>query len=237
MKHIRFLSALLATLLLLTACGARHVRIVETSGDTFRNTKTDSVYQVLPNSYEPVSRGEEYGRLDLNGVEFILHEIPGLDTDKWLCSVWGDVYCDQALDIPTFVDWDVSALHVCTNTSLVVDTLTVKPSVYPTEQCEALFEILQDCYRYGEPTDYPSWAEVARVYTLRFETPDLPGIYYSVKLIEYTEPIVSDTGSLGYTFLYDRAADHCVPVNNVVFRMLDGEALSDILSEVAPDHE
>lgn len=237
MKHFRFgvcaVCLVLSVLMLMTACGGRLTPIVAEQNDLFRNTRTGSTYQVLPASYEPVSRGEEYGRLDMDGVSFVLHEIPGLAPEEWLCSVYGDVYCNSSYEIALFEDWDIDVLHVCTNTNLVVDTLTVKASTYPAEQCEALFDLLQGDYKNGTPTDYPTWAEVARVYTLRFETAALSGLYYSVKMIEYTEDIVSDAGNLGRTFLYDRYADRCVPVSNVVFRMLDGERLSDILGEGA----
>ncbi len=245
MKHLRSLCPLLCLLLTLsgvfTSCGGRSVKIVAEDDDLFRNTATDSTYRVLPASYEPISRGEEYGRLKIGNVEFVLHEIPGLAPEHWLCSIYGDIYCNSSYDIPAFSDWNITVLHVCTNTNLIVDTLTVKPANYTTEQCRALFDLLQNCYRDGAATDYPSWAEVSRVYTLRFETDTLPGLYYSIKMIEYTENIygtVSDeTGNkveadLGRTFLYDRYADRCVPVDDIVFRMLDGESLADILEQV-----
>lgn len=233
---IALVCLMLAMAALLASCGNRLTKIVAEDDDLYRNVKTGSTYQVLPASYEPALRGEEYGRLDIGGVKFILHEIPGLDPGEWLCSAYGDVYCNSSYALPTFEDWDISVLHVCTNTNLVVDTLTVKPSAtQPEALCDALFDILQGAYRDASAVYYPSYAEVSRVYTLRFETDKLPGLYFSIKLIEYAEDIMSDEGSLGRTFLYDRYADRCVPVSNIIFRMLDGETLDAVLGEDGAD--
>ena len=82
---------------------------------------------------------------------------------------------------------------------------------------------------------YPSYATPARAYTLRFESEDMKGVYFCVKMIEYTESILEGERDLGRTFLYDRYADRCVPVSDVVFRMLDGATLEDVMGE-ATDH-
>lgn len=241
MKKMRFRVAALCLVsvlaMLLTSCGSRLVKIVAEDGDLFRNTKTGATYQVLPASYEPISRGEEYGRLDLGGVDFILHEMPGLDPNDWLCSAYGDVYCSSAYEVPAFAAWDVDALYVCTNTALTVSELTVKPSeIYPEELCDRLYGLLQDTYAQGENVYYPSYATPARAYTLRFESNGAKGLYFSVKMIEYTEDIIDGERNLGRTFLYDRYADRCVAIPDVIFRMLDGESLSDALGKVT-DHE
>lgn len=240
MKTLRFCAVALCLVLVLTAllssCAPRLVKIVAEEDDIFRNVKTGATYQVLPASYEPISRGEEYGRLDMGGVEFILHEMPGLSTDAWLCSVYGDVYCRSDYEATPFADWDIDALYVCTNTALVVSELTVKPSPIQSEAlCERLFGLLQTAYAEGESVYYPSYATPARAYTLRFESEDMKGVYFCVKMIEYTENIVEGERDLGRTFLYDRYADRCVPVSDVVFRMLDGATLEDVMGE--PDGE
>ncbi len=240
MKKLRFCVAALCLALalatLLCSCGNRLVKIVAEENDLFRNTKTGATYQVLPASYEPVSRGEEYGRLDLNGVTFVLHQMPGLEPDEWLCSVYGDVYCSSEYKIKPFAEWDVGALYVCTNTALTVSELTVKPSAIQSETlCDRLFELLKDTYAKGESVYYPSYATPARAYTLRFESDDMPGVYFCVKMIEYTEDIFEGETNLGRTFLYDRYADRCVSVSDAVFRMLDGETLADVIGEPRGD--
>ncbi len=244
MKHFRFQTALvcltLALATLLCSCGNRLVKIVAEAGDLYSNAKTGAIYQVLSPSYEPSARGEEYGCLELSGVEFILHEIPGLDPSEWLCSAYGDVYCSSSYDIADFADWDIDALFVCTNTAVVVAELTLRES----EQldgtlCQELFSLLQTAYTSGPDVYYPSYATASRTYTLRFATDEYPGLYYSLKLIEYTENIVGmaeingneQQVDLGRTFLYDRYADRCVPVSDVIFRMLDGATLEEALGE------
>lgn len=244
MKHSRFSVALVCvTLALCTllccSCGNRLVKLVAMEGDTYRNTQTNTVYTVLSPSYESVARGEEYARLDLSGVEFILHKIPGQDPSEWLCSTWGDVYCPADYDITPFEDWDIDALYVCTNTAVVVAELTLRESDHPQPTlCADMYSLLQSAYVNGPAVYYPSYASSARTYTLRFATNAHPALYYSVKLIEYTEDIVDTVEldgvvqevNLGRTFLYDRYADRCVPVTDALFRMLDGEALEEVLS-------
>ena len=243
MKHSRFSVAPLCALLALCAllccsCGNRLVNIVALEGDTYRNTKVGTVYQVLSPSYEPVARGEEYGRLDLAGVEFILNQIPGLDPSEWLCSSWGDVYCPEGYEVTPFEDWDIDALYVCTNTAVVVAELTLRESDHPEPAlCADMYSLLQSAYVNGPAVYYPSYASSARTYTLRFATDAHPALYYSDKLIEYTEDIidtveidgVAQEVNLGRTFLYDRYADRCVPVSDAIFRMLDGATLEEVL--------
>ena len=234
MKHSQLSVTLLALVLVLTAllssCGARLVSIVPEENDLFRNAKTGATYQVLPASYEPISRGEQYGRLDQSGVEFVLHEMPGRSTDEWLCSVYGDVYCRSDYEFVPFADWEISALYVCTNTALVVSELTIKPSAIQSEAlCDRLYGLLKAAYAEGEGVYYPSYATPSRAYTLRFESEDMPGVYFCVKMIEYTEDIFEGETNLGRTFLYDRYADRCVAVSDVLFRMLDGETLEAVM--------
>ena len=233
-QHFRVaaLCLMLALAALLTSCGPRLVKIIAEGNDSFRNAQTGATYQVLAASYEPISRGEEYGRLDLNGVEFILHQMPGLDPNEWLCSVYGDVYCSSDYELPAFTTWEIDALYVCTNTALVVSELTVKPSAILNEQhCKQLFSLLQTAYAEGTGVYYPSYATAARAYTLRFESEDAAGLYFCVKMIEYTEDVYEGEQNLGCVFLYDRYADRCVPVSDVVFRMLDGETLEAVMGE------
>lgn len=249
MKHFglcRTLPCLLLVLaLLLCSCGGRLVSIVAEQGDTarelFRNERTGAVYQVLPASYEPVARGEQYGRSDIGGVEFTLYGIPGHDPNEWLCSEWGDVYCDSSYDVLPFEQWDVDALYVCTGTATVVAELTFLKeggNVQP-ELCERLFSLMQQAYQSGPNVRYPSYETPARSYTLRFATNEYGALYYSVRLIEYAEDIFTTVEidgeeqqqNLGRTLLYDRHADRCVPVSDVIFRMLDGATPEEALGE------
>ena len=207
--------------------------IVADTTELYRDTKTGATYRILPASYEPIARGEEYGELDMNGVDYILHRVAGLEATEWLCSVYGDVYCAEELDPATFDAWNINALHVCTNTNLVTDALLIKPdAAHPRELCDELFALLQDTYKSGTPVYYPSYATAEEVYTLRFESEDAPGLYFSIKLIKYTEDIYEGETNLGRTFLYDRYAGRCVAVSDIIFRMLDGKTLAEAMDEV-----
>jgi hypothetical protein len=125
---------------------------------------------------------------------------------------------------------EISVLHVCTNTNLIVDALTIKPSVLQSsEHCALLYALLQEAYQSAPAVSYPSWAEVESAYTLRFESDDIPGLYFSVKMIRYAEDIYDGEVNLGRVFLYDRYAARCVPLPDTIFRMLDGATLAEAL--------
>ena len=198
----RILVAALAVLLVAAACAGAWLcfgerddlnKVVADTIELYRDTKTGAVYRILPNSYEPKSRGEEYARLDMDGVAFVLHEIPGLAPERFLSSTYNDVYCPEDYEPVALADMDVSVLHVCTNTNLIVDALTIKSDVYmPAELCEVLFEQLKTAYREGESLPYSPLVEVESSYTLRFESPDLPGLYFSIKMIRYAEDVIVD---------------------------------------------
>lgn len=239
--HVKFFAALCLLLVaaMLTSCSGLHTIVAETN-TLYRDTRTNSTYYVLPSSYEPISRGEEYGKLELSGVTYVLHTITGLHSDKWLCSVWGDVYCAEELSVAPFTDWSIRALHVCTNTALSLSELTIKPNaLYTADTCQKAFSILQDTYRNATALTYPSYAVPTRVYTLRFEADNVPGLYYTMQLLEYGEDIYEtlpdQTGTpvetnVGRTLLYDRYAGRCVAVDDFIFRLLDGEKVEDVLS-------
>ena len=230
---------LLLCAVLLVGCSSPH-KIVPEDPNVYLDTKTGSTYTVLPASYEPISRGALYGELELSGLTYELYEITGLDSSLWLCSVWGDVYCGEHITVPSFEQWDLTALHVCTTTAVSVSELTIRENaLYSEQMCQTAFSALQSAYTDGSALVYPSYAKPDRVYTLRFEAQNVAGLYYAIQLIEYGEDIYQDlpdeTGALvqtnvGRTVLYDRYAGRCVAVDDFLFRMLDGESAEDVLS-------
>ncbi len=231
------IAAMLTASLALTGCKASLHKMTSQDNDLYIDQATGITYQTLSSSYEPIARGQEYATLDLGSVAFTLHEISGLEPNVWLCSVYGDVYCSTSTQLAPFTDWDISALHVCTNTTVVISELTVRPDAKHTEEvCQAIFDTLQAAYRDGPAVPYPSYADSTRIYTLRFEAEQAPGLYYSLKMIEYQEDIYdclpggTEEINFGRTFLYDRYANRCVPVNDLLFRMLDGESAEDVIS-------
>ena len=224
---LRMVVALLAALMLvLSSCSSLHT--VTEENDRYRDKKTGIVYLPLSAAYEPISRGAEYAKLNMSGIPSTLHEIVGLEPTQWLCSVYGDVYYAQNTALKEFADWTVSAAYVCTNTEVSVARLTLRRTY--TDQA-AVIDTLQHSLCNGTSVYYPSYATLSDTYILRFESEDVPGIYYSVKLLRYAEDIyegVQDANgnvtdvNVGRTFLYDRYANRCIAIDSTLFELLDG---------------
>lgn len=212
----------------LFSCGS-NLHTITTTGNQYFDKETDTTYKALPASYEPIAKGEEYGELDLSGMTYILHEIDGLSPTDYLCSVYGDVYHDKDIDFPTFDQWELTSAIVCNDAAIVVSLLTLDPN---NEAHAPVLKGIKECWDNGSPVDYPSYLVPVRNYTLRFTSDTVPGLYYSIKLLEYGEDvcdvIVTADGlelevNLGRYFLYDRYSKRCVAITGDIFRLLDGD--------------
>lgn len=228
------LAILLALCLLfsLSACGKKLHKLT-TEGSEYFDKKTDTTYRALPASYEPIATGDEYGKLDLGGMTYILYEVAGLSPEDYLCSVYGDVYHDKSIDVPTFDQWELTSAIVCNDTAIVVAVLTLTPG---NEQHAPVLANLKECWDHGTAVTYPSYLTPDRIHTLRFTSDTAPGLYYSVKLLEYGEDvydvITTETGeevevNLGRCFLYDRYSKRYVAIPDDIFRLLDGDTVEN----------
>ena len=231
------LSLLLAVVLLLVSCG-KALHTITASGDTYFDKKTEVYYNILPSAYEPIARGEEYGKVDIAGMTHILYEIEGMPATDYLCSSFGDVYYDRDHSPVLFDAWVVDAAYVCTNTATVISELTLKAS---DEEHAPVLADLQAAIVSGENLTYPSYLTPKSIYVLRFASQSAPGLYYSIKLLQYGEEIYdviqNEAGeeievSVGKTFLYDRYTDRFVAIDDAVFRLLGDEE-----QEPLPDGE
>ena len=227
-KVLTALALLLSAVILLTACG-KTLHTITASGDTYFDKWTDTYYNVLPSAYEPITRGEEYGQVDLAGVTQTLYEIEGLPATSYLCSAFGDVYYDRNLSPVLFDAWRISTAYVCTNTATVISELTLQAD---KEEHAPVLADLQAAIVSGQNVTYPSYLTPERVYVLRFTSSNAPGLYYSIKLLQYGEDVYdvveNEAGaevevSVGTTFLYDRYTDRFVAIDDAVFRLLDNE--------------
>ena len=226
--RIRILAALLAAFsLFLVACSPLHA--VTEQDDRYLDKQTGIVYRPLSAAYEPISRGAEYATLSMGKVSYTLYEVTGLSPELWLCSSYGDLYlAEDATGFVPFAEWKVSALYLCTNTALSV----AQKALRATDADEAaIIDSMQLALTQAAPVYYPSYLTPIDTYIVRFESEDAPGLYYSVKLLRYDEDIYEGVAqkdgsiadvSVGRTFLYDRYADRCVPVESTLFDMLDG---------------
>ena len=236
-KSLTALALILLAVSLLTSCG-KALHTITASGDTYFDKWTDTYYTVLPAAYEPITRGEEYGKVDIAGVTQILYAIEGLPTMEYLCSAFGDVYYDRNTSPVLFDAWVVDAAYVCTNTATVISELTLKAS---DEEHAPVLADLQAAIVSGENLAYPSYLTPKSIYVLRFASQSAPGLYYSIKLLQYGEEIYdviqNEAGeeievSVGKTFLYDRYTDRFVAIDDAVFRLLGDEE-----QEPLPDGE
>lgn len=229
----RALSLLSALCLILTlaSCGRTLHKMTATDGVYF-DKWTDVSYVALPASYEPIARGEEYGKVDVSGVKNVLYEIEGLSPAEYLASSYGAVYHDKSISVPAFTDWELTSLKVCTDRAIIVSHLTLTPED-PSHL--SVMEELQAAWMNAPAVDYPSYLTPKEQYTLRFASDDAPGLFYAIKILSYGEDVygtvTNDAGeqvevSLGRYFLYDRYSKRCVATDDSIFRLMEGEELT-----------
>ena len=213
----------------LVSCGLH--KMTAQDGEYF-DKRTDVSYVALPASYEPIARGDEYGRVDVAGVKNVLYKIEGLSPAEYLSSAYGSVYHAKDLAVPDFTVWEISSLKVCTDRAVIVSHLTLTPED-PTYL--DIMEQLQATWTNAPAVDYPSYLTPKEQYTLRFCSEDAPGLYFAVKILCYAEDVygtaLGDDGeeievSLGRYFLYDRYSKRCVATDDSIFRLMEGEELT-----------
>ena len=228
----RALSLACALCLLLASLASCGLRKMTAQGGEYVDTRTNVTYVALPASYEPIARGDEYGKVDVAGVKNVLYEIEGLSPAEYLSSAYGSVYHAKDLAVPDFTAWEISSLKVCTDRAVIVSHLTLTPED-PSHL--DVMEQLQATWTNAPAVDYPSYLTPKEQYTLRFCSEDAPGLYFAVKILCYAEDVygtaLGDDGeeievSLGRYFLYDRYSKRCVATDDSIFRLMEGEELT-----------
>lgn len=231
MRRALTLVCALCLLSTLASCGHALHKMTATDGEYF-DKRTDVTYTALPASYEPIVRGEEYGKVDVAGVKSILYEIEGLSPSEYLTTAYGSVYHAKDLFVPDFTTWELSSLKVCTDRAIVVSHLTLTPD---SPAHLAIIEDIQAAWINAPAVDYPSYLTPEEQYTLRFASNDAPGLYFAVKILCYGEDVyttvTNESGeevevSLGRYFLYDRYSKRCVATDDSIFRLMEGEELT-----------
>lgn len=222
---------LLVGALLLASCGRSLHTMTSDQGEYF-DKWTDTTYTALPASYEPIARGDEYGKVNLSGVTNLLYRIDGLSPMEYLCTEYGGVYHSKDVVVPLFDEWTVSSLKVCTDATIVVSHLTLTPE---DETHASVIAAVQTAWRDAVAVRYPSHLTPEENYTLRLESEDAPGLYFAIKLLAYDEDVydvvVNEAGeevevNFGRYFLYDRYSRRCVAIDDRIFRLLEGEEIT-----------
>lgn len=231
-KNIRSCTALLILVLtlslLFSSCSSLHTVTFDKTNDSYFDKKTQTTYTPLSASYEPISRGEEYGKVKIAGMTSVLYTITGVDPTRFLCTVYGDVFCRADLTVPPLAEWTVTELTVCLNDTIAGATLTLRSS---EEQQNVIITELLQAYCDGVPVRYPV-EDIVASYIVRFVSPDVPGIYYAVRYYEYGEDIwdtvKNEDGTetdvnFGRYFIYDRYEGRCVAVSDALHHLLEGD--------------
>ena len=230
-RALAFACALCLLVTTLASCGLTLHKMTATEGEYF-DKWTDVTYAALPASYEPIARGDEYGKVNVAGVKNILYKIEGLSPMEYLASAYGSVYHAKDVTVPDFTAWELSTLKVCTDRAIIVSHLTLTP-----EDAAHLdvMEQLQAAWTNAPAVDYPSYLTPKEQYTLRFTSDDVPGLYYAIKILAYSEDVygteLNEAGeevevNLGRYFLYDRYSKRCVATDDNIFRLMEGEELT-----------
>lgn len=231
LRRVLSLVCALSLLFTLAACSKILHKMTAEEGEYY-DKWTDTTYVALSASYEPIVRGEEYGKVDVAGVKNILYKIEGLSPSEYLASAYGSVYHAKDVTVPDFTAWEISSLKVCTDRAIIVSHLTLTPE---DPSYLSVMEDLQAAWTNAPAVDYPSYLTPEEQYTLRFTSDDAPGLFFAIKILAYAEDVygtaVNESGeeveiNLGRFFLYDRYSKRCVATDDSIFRLLEGEELT-----------
>ena len=200
MKRIlRFCSALLASVLLLAACGSGSVRLTYEDGRLINKARRLS-YAPAPLNYEPAAIGEEYAVY--GKTETPLYEIIGLEPKQWLTEAntgsTTTVFYGDGVTLPTLREMDPDEVFVCINGAITFAQSTVRD--------KAVIDAMIDLFEKGEQRDWPLTDSV-RIYELKFHSSaNWPYIYYNLTFGEFPEG----------KFLYDRQTKRCVEIGDLL---------------------
>ena len=220
------------TLVFALASCQKPLRKMTSEGGEYVDSRTDRTYVALDASYEPIARGDGYGKVDVAGIKNVLYAIEGLSPEEYLASEHGAVYHAKDVAVPDFTMWELTSLKVCTDRAIVVAHLNLTPE---NPDYLSVMEDIQAAWTNAPAVDYPSYLTPEEQYTLRFTSDDAPGLYFAVKILAYGEDVwgtaTNENGetvevNLGRYFLYDRYSKRCVATDDRIFRLMEGEELT-----------
>ena len=137
-----------------------------------------------------------YARYDDYGTKRTLHEIPGIEPEKWLSenietSGLPLLFRDSGIDEPTLENFGTSRI-------LIIQSGESNMQLDSIDDEQKIKTIVND-YLYGENITPPE--DIQDIFLFYFESPDYPGIHYVLQYI-----IASDWQE----YLLDRWTKRCV---------------------------
>lgn len=152
------------------------------SNGAYENKNTGIRYLPAPDCYEAIERGAEYSRVDLGSDKvMILYEIVGLSPEKWLVGEDGSVFHAENVQPRGLSSLMVSKIHLSYDSR--------ESYIYATiEDGAEIAEILGE-YLISANVTY-NGSTPSRVIIMRFESNDMPGLYYTASYLEYSADVV-----------------------------------------------
>ena len=163
--------------------------------------------------YEATALVKEYGKLALTDKEsYALYTVPGMDPTEMLATEDFNIVYASDYVMPTLLEMAPTVLHVCTDASTTVHEL---------KRIEDSVDIASLVMKYtsGENLPYPAGSPL-RSYTVRFESVQYPGFYYTLTYVEYASDVEIDGVNYGRYFLRSAFEGIFISVGDEIHRAM-----------------
>lgn len=172
-------SMLLGTMLL-CSCGAK---LVLRDGD-FYCSKNRVTYVEVDYKYSPVSISKEkFADLEELGKKTELFSLENVDSNKWLATADGRLFCAKGQSVPTLDDMDIDKVLICRdgeNMSVSLAEITDETSI---------LTVLENISS-GSELEYPVVGEATELLSLRLSSEKYPWLYYNLSYVEFVDDVV-----------------------------------------------
>lgn len=181
-KRVILFILLISSIAFLFSCKKEVEADTVFSEGAYENKNTGIRYLPASDCYEAIERGAEYSRVDLgSGQVMILYEIVGLSPEKWLVGEDGSVFYAENIQPRTLSSLLIDKIHLSYDSR--------ESYIYATVDDETeIAEILGECL-ISDNVTY-SGSTPSRVIIMKFESKDMPGLYYKMSYLEYSSDIV-----------------------------------------------
>ena len=205
MKRLLLIS--LALLLLLSSCaGKPHTFVKNADGTGYVDEKTDIVYLLLNEPYEPMASGETVGvyENEKSGVTREFRAIPELDSKLFVADSNLNVYFAGENMTPA-AEWTPTVLLVCRE-----EAISVERKRFTAGTDDAAIAAILGLW-FGDSTATLPLKEAQVSYRLKLAGAEYPNLLYSFSFLYYGE---------GEAYFYDPIGRHTVPLPAEVIALL-----------------
>ena len=208
-KSLLILSAVLLCTLSMVSCKTT----LQPGDKGLYDKQNDITYSHASTVYEASALVKEYGKLALTSKEsYALYTIPGADPTEMLATEDYNIVYAAGYTMPTLLEMAPTVLHVCTDSAT---------TVHEIQRIEDNVDIAALVMKYtsGENLPYPASSPL-RSYTVRFESVQYPGFYYTLTYVEYDSDVEIDGVNYGRYFLRSAFEDIFVAVGDEIHRAM-----------------